>query len=448
MKTKFVFIQNMLMFFAVFLFLQTSVSAEDKFPDGTKIPQWFKQSDIVNVNTLGKQYLITDYGVSIDSSIVQTAKIQAVIDEAAANGGGVIIIPQGTYLTGSLFFKKGTHLYIKMGGVIKGSDYISDFKLMDTRMEGQNLKYFAAVINAIDNDGFTISGQGTVNGNGLQYWKAFWLRRKFNRNCTNLEALRPRLVFISHSDNIQLSGVHLINSPFWTTHIYKCNNVQLLDLYIYAPRTPVPAPSSDALDIDVCKNVLIKNCYMSVSDDAIALKGGKGPLSDKNPDNGSNENIIIENCKYGFCHSALTCGSESIHDRNIILRNCTLDKVGTLIRLKVRPDTPQNYEYITIENITGNVSNFIYVKAWTQFFDLQGRKDKPYSFSSNVIMRNIDLDCNTFFNVEYKPDLFKLSDFTFENLNIHTKNTDFHPEYIENFTIMNVKINGKKFKKK
>jgi len=206
----------------------------------------------------------------------------------------------------------------------------------------------------------------------------------------------------------------------------------------------VPAPSSDALDIDVCKNVLVKGCYMSVNDDAIALKGGKGPLSDKNPDNGSNENIIIENCTYGFCHSALTCGSESIHDRNIILRNCTMDKVGTLLRLKLRPDTPQNYEYITIENITGNVSNFIYVKSWTQFFDLQGIKDKPYSYSSNVIMRNIDLDCNIFFDVDYKLELFKLSDFTFENLNIRTKKDNFHPEYIENFKVKNVKINGEK----
>jgi len=214
-------------------------------------------------------------------------------------------------------------------------------------------------------------------------------------------------------------------------------------LYIFAPRTPVQAPSSDALDIDVCKNVLVKDCYFSVNDDAIALKGGKGPLSDKNSDNGSNENIIIENCTYGFCHSALTCGSESIHDRNIILRNCTVNKVETLFRLKLRPDTPQNYEYITIENITGNVLNFIYVKSWTQFFNLQGNNDIPYSYSSNVTMRNIDLDCKTFFSVEYNLKLFKLFDFTFENLNIRAKNADFHPEYIENFKVKNVKVNGK-----
>ena len=98
-----------------------------------------------------------------------------------------------------------------------------------------------------------------------------------------------------------------MNSPFWTTHIYRCNNIKLLNLHIFAPAAPVKAPSSDAIDIDVCSNVLVKNCYMSVNDDAVALKGGKGPWADKDPNNGSNTNIIIEDCTYGFCHSGLTC---------------------------------------------------------------------------------------------------------------------------------------------
>ncbi|MDF1511901.1 glycosyl hydrolase family 28 protein, partial [Robertmurraya sp. DFI.2.37] len=100
----------------------------------------------------------------------------------------------------------------------------------------------------------------------------------------------------SHSNNVQLSGVRLINSPFWTTHLYKCNHIKLLNLYIFSPEKPVKAPSTDAIDIDVCSNVLVKNCYMSVNDDAIALKGGKGPWADQDPNNGGNSNIIIEDC--------------------------------------------------------------------------------------------------------------------------------------------------------
>ena len=94
------------------------------------------------------------------------------------NGGGVIVIPKGTYLSGALFFKPQTHLHLEEGAVLKGSDDISNFPIIDTRMEGQSLKYFAALVNADKVDGFTLSGKGTIDGNGLRYWKSFWLRRK------------------------------------------------------------------------------------------------------------------------------------------------------------------------------------------------------------------------------------------------------------------------------
>ena len=180
------------------------------------------------------------------------------------------------------------------GAVLKGSDDISNFAIVNTRIEGQSLKYFAALVNADKVNGFTISGKGTINGNGHRYWKSFWLRRQVIPKCTNMDELRPRLVYISNSNDVQISGVRLMNSPFWTTHIYRCNNIKLLNLHIFAPAAPVKAPSSDAIDIDVCSNVLVKNCYMSVNDDAVALKGGKGPWADKDPNNGSNTNIIIE----------------------------------------------------------------------------------------------------------------------------------------------------------
>lgn len=264
-------------------FISLQSYGQENFPDGTPIPDWFRQNEVVDIETLGKKYNITEYGVINDSTLLQTEKIQSVIDKAALNGGGVIIIPAGTYLSGALFFKPKTHLYMEKGAVLKGSDDISNFPVVDTRIEGQSLKYFAALINADRVDGFTISGKGTINGNGTRYWKSFWLRRKVIPKCTNMDELRPRLVYISHCNDVQLSGVRLINSPFWTTHLYRCNNVKLLNLHIFAPSAPVKAPSSDGIDIDVCSNVLVKNCYLSVNDDAIALKGGKGPWADTEP---------------------------------------------------------------------------------------------------------------------------------------------------------------------
>lgn len=424
--------------------MAVSVFASEIFPDGTPIPEWFREHRVVSVKELGKQYCITNYGVQNDSTILQTERIQAVIDKAAQDGGGVICIPKGTFLSGSLFFRPRTHLYLEKGATLKGSDDISHFDVIDTRLEGQNLTYFAALVNAIGVDGFTLSGEGKINGNGLRFWKSFWLRRQVNPQCTNLEELRPRLVYIADSRNVQLSGGRLENSPFWTTHLYRCENVKLLNLSIFAPHSPVKAPSSDAIDIDVCKNVLVKGCYMSVNDDAIALKGGKGPWADQDKvNNGSNLNIIIEDCVWGFCHSALTCGSESIHNRNILVRRCRVEHAQRLLWLKMRPDTPQNYEYIQLEDITGSAINFLFAQPWTQFFDLKDRKDVPYSYSSHVTMRNIQLDCDVLFAVKKDETQYKLSDFLFENLKITArKSGEICKDYIHNLQIRNVTVNG------
>ena len=270
-----------------------------------------------------------------------------------------------------------------------------------------------------------------------------------------MDEMRPRLVYISNSRNVQLSGVKLINSPFWTTHLYKSENVKLLDLYIYSPKEPVKAPSSDAVDIDACKNVLIKNCYMSVNDDAVALKGGKGPRADKDPNNGPNLNIIIEDCTYGFCHGALTFGSESIHDRNIILRRIKINHAQRLLWFKMRPDTPQNYEYVLVEDIVGtDIGNFIFIRPWTQFFDLKGEEVAGTSKIHHITMRNIKIDCENFFNVGAAKEVapaqgfgYKMSDFTFENITVTAnKFLDIDTSIIENFKLKNVTVNGKKLK--
>ncbi|MCH7402178.1 glycoside hydrolase family 28 protein [Belliella kenyensis] len=427
----------------ILLFPNGLKAQQDVFPDGSVIPTWFEEVVATDIEKLGRNYRLTDYGVIMDSTVLQTEAIQKVIDLAYEEGGGVVIVPKGVFLSGSIFFKQGTHLHLEEGAVLKGSDDVSHFDLLDTRIEGQNLKYFAALVNADGLDGFTISGKGTLDGNGLRYWRSFWLRRAFNPECTNLDEMRPRLLFVSNSKNVQVSGIRLINSPFWTSHYYKCENVKILDLYIYAPHSPAheKAPSSDAIDLDVCTNVLVKNCFMSVNDDAIALKGGKGPHADQDRNNGGNYNIIIEDCEFGFCHSALTCGSESVHNNNIILRRTKVSQATRLLWLKMRPDTPQVYENILLEDIHGNVSNMLYIKPWTQFFDLKGEEGIRFSSASNITLRNINLSCDIVFNTQ-ESDQYSLSNFTLENMNIAVSELkEYNLDYIQNLKTINVKIN-------
>jgi polygalacturonase len=284
-------------------------------------------------------------------------------------------------------------------------------------------------------------GEGTIDGNGSKAWKAFWLRREWNSNCTNKDEQRPRLVYISDCGNVTIAGLQLQNSHFWTTHIYKSHHVKYLNCRIYSPAAPVPAPSTDAVDIDVCTDVLVKNCYMEVNDDAVVLKGGKGPWADRSSENGSNERIIIEDCTYGFCHGCLTCGSESVHNKNIILRRIKVTDACNLLWLKMRPDTPQHYEYITVENIQGKIHSFININPWTQFYDLKDRKDIPLSYADNIVMKGCDCECELFFDVKADEKQYILSDFTFEDLKIRAKKNGFSADMIRNVSLKNVEVN-------
>ena len=420
----------------------------ERWPDGTVMDAWFKDTTKVDMNALGRQYVITDYGVKNDSTLVQTTAIQAIIDRAAQEGGGVIVVPQGTFLTGALFFKQGTHLYVQ--GRLKGSDRIVDYPVVMTRIEGQTCKYFPALVNADGVDGLTIGGHGTIDGNGLNYWREFWLRRSWNPQCTNKDAQRPRLTYISNSKNVTIQDVRLINSPFWTNHVYKSSHVRYLDCYIYAPTEKVwdldpkrGAPSSDAIDIDVCTDILINGCYMHVNDDAVVLKGGKGTWADKDETNGPCERILVQNCRYGRVHGCLTLGSESLHDRNIILRNCSAENTDRVLWLKMRPDTPQHYEYVLVESFTGKCTRFLFIHPWTQFYEMGDRPDMPLSACNNIVMRDIRMNCNHFFDVALS-DKYTLRDFTFERINVSDEKDAFDANLIPNTIVKDVVINGVK----
>ncbi len=408
--------------------------AVETWPDGTVMDAWFMEKGRVDVNALGRQYVLTDYGVLAGSSEVQTQQIQTVIDRCAQEGGGVVVVPTGTFKTGALFFKQGTHLHLCEGAVLQGSDRIIDFPILMTRIEGETCKYFAALVNADGLDGFTITGKGTIDGNGLKYWQEFWLRRQWNPQCTNKDAQRPRLTYVSNSRNVTIQDVHLINSPFWTNHVYKSDHVRYLDCYIYAPTenvyAPQPkrgAPSSDAIDIDACTDVMVDGCYMHVNDDAVVLKGGKGTWADKDSTNGNCERILIQNCHYGRVHGCLTFGSESLHDRNVILRNCQTDNADRVLWLKMRPDTPQHYEYVLVENITGHCGRFLFIHPWTQFFKPGDRKDMPLSRCNNVTLRNIKVETKTLLDVK-TSDKYELIDFTLDGKPIDFSQAGASPE--------------------
>src|SRR5690349_9160236 len=133
-----------------------TAETSNSFPDGSPIPKWFSDTTKIDLAKLGKQYIITEHGAVKDSNLLQTKTVQAIIDKASNEGGGVIVIPAGTFLSGALFFKPKTHLHVSEHAVLKGSDNIADYPIMASRMEGQSLDYFPALVNAYGVNGFSV----------------------------------------------------------------------------------------------------------------------------------------------------------------------------------------------------------------------------------------------------------------------------------------------------
>ncbi|AYD46826.1 glycoside hydrolase family 28 protein [Arachidicoccus soli] len=396
----------------------------------------------------GQEYLITNYGASLDSNRLNTTVIQNVIDKASLNGGGTIVIPKGVFLTGALFFQPNTKLKLMEGAKLKGSDNIADYPFGPSRMEGHNLYYYAALINAYHVNNFSITGPGTIDGNGLSYWTEFWKRRKEakkeGRILTNLEVHRPRLLFIWQCNDVVIKDVKLHNSGFWTTHLYECTNVLIDSCDIRSSFSPVPAPSTDGVDIDVCKNILIKNSYISVNDDGVCIKGGKGPNAQNIAGNGSVENVLIENCTYGRVNACLTFGSECLHGKNIEIRNCKVDNHNPILLFKMRPDTYQVYENVKVDNITGKCGVIVKMSPWTQFFDMKGSEAKPFGTVRNVSISNVNVQCESLGIMKGNP-LDKVSNISFKNINARAQKPIFETPY-KNISMENVIVNGKSFK--
>lgn len=398
----------------------TRPKVHQHFPDGTEIDAWFLDTTTPQLSELGPQYNLADYGLISSPYLVQTEAIQRVIDLAAQEGGGVIVVPEGTYKSGALHFRQGTHLHLLRGAILLGSEEITDFPLQYTRIEGEWCKYFPALINVEGLDGFTLTGEGTVDGNGSTYWRHFRLRREWNPKCTNKDEQRPRLLYCERARNITIAGVTLQNSPFWTTHFYKCSHVRLLDLRIFSPNHPIASASTDGIDLDATSNVVVRGCSITVNDDAICLKGGKYPDAAELEANGPCENILVEQTSW---NSSITCGSECLGARNLLVRNCEVQPSCCLLLLKMRPDTPQHYQYITFENLKGSCRQVLEINSWRQFFDLKGRTEMPRSYADHITFRNITLQCARFAKIVSHPDEYDLSDFTFSNLQITSPDT-------------------------
>ncbi|KAK0341616.1 hypothetical protein LTR94_025652, partial [Friedmanniomyces endolithicus] len=225
------------------------------------------------------RYDVADFGAVGDGRTVNTRSLQAAIDTAAGQGGGDVVVGAGLYLSGALFVKSGVNLMIDRGAVLRGLPDLSAYPMVRTRVAGIEMEWPAGLLNIYQQSGAKITGEGLVDGDGKVFWDSYWaLRRDYDpkdlRWAADYDCRRPRLIHVYDSQDVEVSGLNLARSGFWTVHICYSRRVKVSDLVI-RNNLGGRGPSTDGIDIDSSEDILVERCDLSVNDDAICIKAGR-----------------------------------------------------------------------------------------------------------------------------------------------------------------------------
>ncbi len=392
-----------------------------------------------------QRYNIAELGAVSDGKTLNTKAIQAAIDACAQNGGGTVVVPKGVFVSGSLFLKKNVNLELQAGGVLKGSTDINDYPKIMTRIEGHSEPWRAALINGDSVDHLRITGAGTLDGSGQPFWREFYRRRDADPKTTNLNVERPRLALIQHSKGVLISGILFLNSGFWNLHLYRCRQVTVEHCRFQAPAVSKPdnhAPSSDGIDVDSSQDIAIRSCSFSVGDDCIALKGSKGPFALQDADSPPVERIEISDCLFEAGGGIVTVGSEATVVRDVVVKRCTT-RGPTVLRLKLRPDTPQDYENLSMSDITMENGGVIFkISPWTQYFDLKGQ-EPPQAIVHKIRISQVHGTAGSLGEITGHGHA-EISDIILDRADIQLKTADFKLGKVKGLKFSRVTVNGKR----
>ncbi len=259
-----------------------------------------------------RDFRVNDYGAKGDGKALDTVAIQAAIDAAAKEGGTIVFAP-GTYLTGSVFLKSGTHLQVDQGVTLRGAQDLAAYPVMKTRVAGIEMNWPAALINVYEQSNVKFSGQGIIDGDGKVFWNSYSkllaeYQPKGLRWAADYDCQRPRLIQIYQSSNVDLTGLTLKRSGFWTVHICFSQRVTVDGITIRNNEDGL-GPSTDGVDVDSSSNVIVENADISCNDDAVVLKAGRD--SDGLRVNRPTENVVIHDITVRAGAAGVTFGSET-----------------------------------------------------------------------------------------------------------------------------------------
>ncbi|WP_297091783.1 glycoside hydrolase family 28 protein [uncultured Draconibacterium sp.] len=313
-------------------------------------------------------FKVADYGAVADGKTVATEAIQKAIDAAAKAGGGKVIFEPGTYLSGALFVKSNVELHIGEGVVIQAIQNNDHYPRKRTRIAGIEMEWPAALINVYDEKNVRITGKGVIDGNGRYWWNKFWGEPKYSggmwgeykekgiRWAVDYDCERVRPVVIWESEDVLLKDFTVKRAGFWTVSLTYSSRVHV-DGLLVRNNIGGHGPSSDGIDTDSSKDILVENCDIDCNDDNLCIKAGKD--ADGLRVNRPAENIVYRNCITRAGHGLLTLGSETSGGmRNIEVYGLEADGTNIGIRFKsakVRGGLMENIHFHDIK--MKNVAN-------------------------------------------------------------------------------------------
>ena len=245
---------------------------------------------------------VRDFGARGDGVAKDTPALQRAVD-AAQGRGERVVVPAGTYLTGTLWLRSRTELHLEKGAVLLGSPDLADYNAEDaypqnasSANEGWSGKHLILAVGQRD---VALTGQGVVDGNGTAFLSAEGCKPSpgsvaFRKGYVNIRdrASRRRpgqeLAFVE-CRGVRVDGVTLRNMAMWTCFFHGCDDVDVNGVTI---SNDVRFANTDGFDVDACRNVRVTNCDITTSDDALAVRCCTERLSDKTR---TCEDVVVSN---------------------------------------------------------------------------------------------------------------------------------------------------------
>lgn len=317
---------------------------------------------------LAKDYAITDFGAQGDGTTLNTAAIQAALDQAHADGGGRVVVPKGRFLTGSIVLKNGVELHLEKNAVLLGSTNVKDY----THLHNETWLGNMALILAYQAENIALTGPGTVDGQGarlamridsLYYVGEIDSLQYEHREKRPKWFLRPVVIQFMDCRNIRVTGVTIRNSSCWVQTYALCENLEIDHIRVESDAYW----NNDGIDILDCRKVRITNCYINAADDGICLKSYLGHIYYKHPRIQYCDSIYIAHCTVRSSASAVKIGSASFGG----FKNVTIEdiKVYDTFRSAIAIEMVHGgvLENIHVEHIRAtNTGNALFIRLGAQ----------------------------------------------------------------------------------